>query len=1148
MDQKKKLSRSGFKKKEKTFSKKMGWYWLGLVAAALLFVGASSVPRGDSAVEVGLLLAAMAALLWGVIEGLSATGDKEPTFPTNPNNPNNPGADPIPGTGIQFGRFSRQVSGDDIPWCVATRYRITYVANGVESDPGPSVNVVPSLTETDPVFTLNRPVGVEVKWYRAVDPDLDVWLDHTSQMEEVLGQMTGVYYVDRFNPCDTPFRPEPPSRPEPFGTFEGMWNATAGQGVVPWCVPTRYRARYVRGNQASAWSEESVEFYSQIYTQPGLRVEPREGYTIEWIVSSNITLPAGNSGSGRNPSNDRDAQHFQLVDVGIDSIITWYFWLELSDYWVPGSTNLTISLTDFVNAWNTNLVYDPEFKQLYITPEGKLALDPIPSDQSETIELDDEDWPGWWMVMGFNKVEPTNQLIVASRLPRSNIVHIGPQFVDTNNMCRAPNPPLDPPEFVRWSGSVSSLSSYPWCTPTKYRYAYVVNGVQSDWSPESEFKYDPILRGPVFQIKKPQGIDGVVWERAVGSSKFDQWSDHTDDMVKKEPEFQGSSRFIDTNNPCDTPYVPDAPSQPQTFGTYGNMWNAQSGEGEVPWCVATRYRARYVRGGQRSAWSEPSIALKSLNFTNPGVSVPQKDEYEIEWRIDANLITLPCQMFSGSCILRNFFTFELPDGNRTILSIDMSAFHVPGSASSTIGIADFIAEWNQTPLGIFGKLYESPETGTLVMAPFFQQFPGVVKVVGGLEWWLAMGFDAEYESGPHIAALRPPSNDSSSGPIVDRGDAFVDLENPCQTPNAPSTSPQFTRWSGSVGALSPYPWCKPTKYRYAYVLNGFQSDWSPASAPKSDPILRDPVYEIVKPAWIGGVRWQRAVSGSNFDEWSDHTDDMIRKEPEVTGTAQFVDRTNPCQTPFVPNAPDQPQPNGVFGNNMWNQTAGEGVVPWCEPTTYVARYVSDTLTSDWSLPSVVFQSMQYTVPSLTVEPSPGFQVEWARKTPSTIFLTCTMVQNMCSPQDVIMVVIPNGTQRNWPVTFGSFYEPTTSPNFIMGLREFVAAWNRSSQVIGRLELLRSGKLALALNPLNGEGRYTVIAGPWWDAMGFPPAFNWQPVLEATRAPHGDPGRVDIIGSGDILNDVDNPCLKPNPPLQSPDFFKFDRDFSARRVK
>jgi hypothetical protein len=56
------------------------------------------------------------------------------------------------------------------------------------------------------------------------------------------------------------------------------------------------------------------------------------------------------------------------------------------------------------------------------------------------------------------------------------------------------------------------------------------------------------------------------------------------------------------------------------------------------------------------------------------------------------------------------------------------------------------------------------------------------------------------------------------------------------------------------------------------------------------------------------------------------------------------------------------------------------------------------------------------------------------------------------------------------------------------------------------------------------------------------------VLEATRAPHGDPGRVDIIGSGDILNDVDNPCLKPNPPLQSPDFFKFDRDFSARRVK
>lgn len=102
----------------------MGWFWLALVAAALLFVGASSVPRGDSALEVGLLLAAMAALLWGVIKGLSVAGDKEPTVPSNPNNPNNPGVDPIPGTGIQFGRFNRQVSGDDILWCVATRYQI----------------------------------------------------------------------------------------------------------------------------------------------------------------------------------------------------------------------------------------------------------------------------------------------------------------------------------------------------------------------------------------------------------------------------------------------------------------------------------------------------------------------------------------------------------------------------------------------------------------------------------------------------------------------------------------------------------------------------------------------------------------------------------------------------------------------------------------------------------------------------------------------------------------------------------------------------------------------------------------------------------------------------------------------------------------
>ena len=39
-DRKKKLSRSSLKKKKELA--KMGWFWLALVAAALLFVGASS--------------------------------------------------------------------------------------------------------------------------------------------------------------------------------------------------------------------------------------------------------------------------------------------------------------------------------------------------------------------------------------------------------------------------------------------------------------------------------------------------------------------------------------------------------------------------------------------------------------------------------------------------------------------------------------------------------------------------------------------------------------------------------------------------------------------------------------------------------------------------------------------------------------------------------------------------------------------------------------------------------------------------------------------------------------------------------------------------------------------------------------------------
>jgi hypothetical protein len=103
-------------------------------------------------------------------------------------------------------------------------------------------------------------------------------------------------------------------------------------------------------------------------------------------------------------------------------------------------------------------VYDPALKKLHITPEGKLALDPIPSNQSDAIELDDEDWPGWWMDMGFNQFEPTNQQIVASRLPRSAIVHTGPQFVDTNNMCRRSSAPSTCPQFVGWDVCFNHIS------------------------------------------------------------------------------------------------------------------------------------------------------------------------------------------------------------------------------------------------------------------------------------------------------------------------------------------------------------------------------------------------------------------------------------------------------------------------------------------------------------------------------------------------------------------------------------------------------------------------------------------------------------------------------------------------------------------
>jgi hypothetical protein len=784
----------------------MGWFWLALVAAALLFVGAGSVPRGDSAIEVGLLLAALAALLWGVIKGLSVAGDKEPTVPSNPNNPNNPGVDPIPVTGIQFGRFNRQVSGDDIPWCVATRYRITYVVNGVESDPGPSVDVEPSLTKTDPVFTLNRPFGVdEVKWYRAVDPNLDVWYEHTSQMEEVLGEPTGVYYIDRFNPCEVPYVPDAPSTPVPYGEIEYKWNAIAGPGVVPWCMPTRYRARYVKGGNISAWSEYSDEFQSMDFTYPGVRVDPLNGYQVEWETTPPppiryITVPC-------TPSGGDTCDPHGFVIVRRPSGATIGGMVSLERVWFDGSNSLTMPINDFVSLWNSLGLSNRhrEVGTLRASPEGRLFLTPFQTPDDEPLTVHDASLP-WWSAMGFGTTGLwSNREIRADRLPNGSSLqnndtstHI---YIDVSNPCFVPNPPTTEPTFVRW-GVPATMSSprneFPWCEPTSYRYSFVVNEVESDWSPESEWVSHDQNRDPIMFVQSPSGAN-IKWYRAEYGK--DGWYDHTEAMEKKESISGSGYRYIDRVNPCSTPWRPNPPNIPVPNGAFLGLWNAEAGEGLVPWCIPTRYRARYVREGQESDWSDYTNEFWSSDYTQPSLAlVDPRPDFDVEWesstRQQGVYITLPCTYlgtnppnfcFHGGTIIIYVANFPVLE------TFDFSDIWQPGQTTLTVTVREFVQAWN-SKRRLFPALRIAP-SGMLIMDPMnIGAANRAVRIDDqSMSWWDAMGFSRNgIVTGREIQAVSLPAGPQSI--IVGGGHNFVDVNNPCASPNPPRSAPRWVEF------------------------------------------------------------------------------------------------------------------------------------------------------------------------------------------------------------------------------------------------------------------------------------------------------------------------------------------------------------------
>lgn len=81
--------------------------------------------------------------------------------------------------------------------------------------------------------------------------------------------------------------PNAPTAPQGAGEFGGKWARVAN--TEPWCVPTQYRARYVKTDDpqiTSAWSSWSATFQSDEYTHPSLSVSPVNGYAVEWEITA----------------------------------------------------------------------------------------------------------------------------------------------------------------------------------------------------------------------------------------------------------------------------------------------------------------------------------------------------------------------------------------------------------------------------------------------------------------------------------------------------------------------------------------------------------------------------------------------------------------------------------------------------------------------------------------------------------------------------------------------------------------------------------------------------------------------------------------------------------------------------------------------
>ena len=581
-----------------------------------------------------------------------------------------------------------------------------------------------------------------------------------------------------------------------------MWEAEAGPGFVPWCVPTEYHARYVRGTSiASDWSSPSIIFASPEYTNPVVSVAARPGFQVRWGRS----YPAGAV------LLDCIQVGGQCTAVGTMSFVSRNATIDLSNYWIPGQPRVVIAVNDFINAWNANNA--ATIGQLSLQPNGIMLMSSFfRLNQATTVS---GNALSWWRALGFSDTVASSSGSIQGLRPPNGNADISPIdeatsniFTDSNNPCTTINPPDNVPVLVGWGGSVGAAgnrSEFPWCQPTSYRWSFYDPNteMESDPSEPSALVFapedDPLRHTPILAVRKPAGMT-VRWYRNDNPQFKNNWVDHTHAMERHSANLAtGEVRFTDIgDNPCNDPYRPPAPADPPE-----GEWSQAAGEGVVPWCIPTRYHTRYANGNMIGDWSQPSAEFYSLDYTYPSLTASTIDGFDTQWgRSDPTnpTIVFNCLAPVGSeCntvgVMQLFFGHFL----NTTVTIDLSRFWNPDQSLIVTTANEFIDYWNTQHGLTVGRLDIQPNTR--LRMSLLTQRSGIVSFGGSAALpWLSdsLGFNSTLMIADNgtILASRPPNGPLIVTPIVGAiGEDFIDFNNPCVKPNRPAQAPNPVGWN-----------------------------------------------------------------------------------------------------------------------------------------------------------------------------------------------------------------------------------------------------------------------------------------------------------------------------------------------------------------